>query len=114
MIKGFFKMIVILIVLLGTLYYVYEKYGNKTDNYFHKQWEKVFNDEIKDLLKPNDAYSDSISAFVDKFMKKYKNEKSDELDEKFTKLKNLLKSYSPKKILDSTDFSAVKRIFEKN
>ncbi len=111
MLKGCLNIIVLLIVLTGTLYYIYEKHEKEVNAYVEESFNEFYEENIKGAFnKFSSDYSDSVKVFLDKV----KNEKVRLSEEKLKELKKKLSEFTRKKTIDSIDFKSLKRIFSEN
>ncbi len=111
MLKGCLNIIALLIVLTGTLYYVYEKHEKEVNAYVEENFNEFYEENIKDAFNNfSSDYSDSVKIFL----KKVKNENVRLSEEKLEELKKKLNEFARKNTIDSVDFKSLKKIFSEN
>ena len=111
MLKGCLNIIALLIVLTGTLYYVYKKHEKEVNSYVEENFNEFYEENIKGAFSNfSSDYSDSVKIFL----KKVENENVRLSEEKLEELKKKLSEFARKNTIDSVDFKSLKKIFSEN
>jgi hypothetical protein len=114
MLKGCFNLLVFTVILTGILYYIYEKYDDEINNYANEQLQLVYEHSLKPILnKFSSDYSDSTKAFLTKKFNELKKSNKQLGSKQLEGLKKILKEYSQKKVIDSADYSKLKKFINK-
>ncbi len=110
--RGCFFGFSFIIITIGIAFYIGQKYGDKIYNYGSEKANEFYNEQIKtELDNLSGTYSDSVKNFLDKRIELLKKKQIKLSLEQIEKLKEELKSWSKKPVVDSTDFNNLKRIF---
>ncbi len=113
MLKGCLYSLSLLIVLIGTIYYIYEKHQDAINEYAEKNLQAFYEQSVEPLFKDfSDDYSDSVKVFLNEKFEQLKKEDYKLGEEKLDDLKKLLSEFSRKQVIDSVDFGNLKKIFE--
>lgn len=111
--RGCFFGFSFIIILIGIVFYIGEKYGPQIYDYGHKKVTQFYNEKIEsELNNISGAYSDSVKVFLQKKMDALKDEQIRLTKNQLEKLKKQIGDLSKKSIIDSTDFNQLKRIFK--
>ena len=111
MLKGCLNIVVLLIVLTGTVYYIYEKHEKEVNSYVEENFNEFYEENIKGAFNNfSTDYSDSVKIFLEKV--KDKNFRLSE--EKLKELKKKINEFARKQTIDSIDFKSLKKIFSEN
>ncbi len=112
MFKGCLYIIVMFVLLVGSLYYVYEKRHDEINGFAEKTLRSFYEENISPLFdKHANAYSDSIKIFLKKKFSEIESGKEKLSEEKLREIYDMLKKLSRERIIDSVDFDKLKKAF---
>jgi hypothetical protein len=110
--KGCFFIFVVIPVAIGTLYYVYQKYGDELLQKGNEQVIHLFGEKIKNEFEKlgGEKYSDSLKVYFDDFVDKISEKDRELAEEKIKGLYEDLKTTIDKNVGDSLNFENIKKV----
>ncbi len=111
--RGCFFGFSLIIILIGIVFYIGEKYGPEIYDYGNRKITEFYNEKIEsELNNISGAYSDSVKMFLEKKMIALKDKQIKLSKNQLENLKEQIGDLSKKSLIDSTDFDKIKRIFK--
>ncbi len=113
MLKGCLYLVVLFVMVSGASYYIYEKYGEKIDEYASEQWQNFYDEKISPEFENfKSAYADSAKILLRRKIDELRKGELKLSGEKFGELKKILENYSNSDNFDKEDFLKLKEFFK--